>query len=458
MAKYQTPGIYTEEIPIFPPKIEKGITTAVFIGYTEKHESESGENLLNIPTKINSILEFEMLFGKAQIEENIEIIDNSVDDNADIFVQFNGNQSLHNLYYSLVSFFDNGGNFCKIVSVGLFKNIGESLSADELIAGLNSLIDEEENLLISVPEDQNLEEEEFYLVQKEILKYCKTFRGFAILNVPKTTKDNFHHIIEDYRTKTQTHPTDLSFGAAYIPNLVTNQTYLFQEDSVTVIKNGEEFSLSSFKDSDAILYLQYLHFIQKFSVILSPTGTVSGGVIASEDRRGIWKTPANFPLSNILKPIFNISKAKHDLLNVDVNGGKSINAIRAFSGRGTVIFGGRTLNGNASEWKYISVRRFASLLESDIQKGLKRFIFEPNDSITWNKITSTIDNYLNLYWREGALAGAKPEHAYFVRCGKNTTMTDLDILENRISVQIGIAPIRPAEFIIFELKQKLSAD
>lgn len=176
MAKYQTPGIYTEEISSLPPKIERTETIAVFIGYTQKHESENGENLLGIPARIDSFLQFERLFGFAQPEENIEITDDSNDKNLNISVRFNGDQSFHNLYYSVVSFFENGGNYCTIVSVGTYKNIGETLSATSLLTGLNSLKEEKSSLLIAIPEDQNLEEEDFYLLQKEILQFCKIHR------------------------------------------------------------------------------------------------------------------------------------------------------------------------------------------------------------------------------------------------------------------------------------------
>lgn len=455
MLKYKSPGTYTEEIPIFPPKIEPANTTVVFIGYTEKHDSESGENLLNIPTKINSILEFETLFGKAQLEENLEIIDNSDDDSEDILVQFNGNQSLHNLYYSLVSFFDNGGNSCKIVSVGVFKNIGEPLSATELLCGLDSLKNETDRLLICVPEDQNLPEEDFYLLQKKILEFCENFGGFAVLNVPKITEKHSQSIVENYREKTQSHHATLSFGAAYIPNLVTNQTYLFQEDLVIIKKNEGEFSLSTLKNSYEILYQKYLNYIVKFLVILPPTGTVSGAFIDSENKRGIWKAPANSKLQNIVKPIFNISNHDQDLLNVDSKYGKSINVIREFTGKGTLIWGARTLMGNDYEWRYIPVRRLANLLEKDIQKALEQFVFEPNDATTWMKIKAMIETYLYLNWKKGALYGAKPREAYFVNCGKNQTMSELDVSEGNLIVQIGIAPARPAEFIVLRITQKM---
>lgn len=454
MAKYQTPGIYTEEISLLPPEIERGITTAVFIGYTEKHENENGENLLNIPTKINSIQEFESIFGKAQSEENIEIIDNSIDDNENIFVRFNGNQSLHNLYYSLVSFFENGGNSCKIVSVGTFQNIGKTFSAVELITGLNSLKEEKSPLLICVPEDQNLLEEDFYLLQKEIFEFCKTVRGFSIVNVPKSTKENSFNIIENYREKTQNLSTTLSFGATFFPNLVTILTYLFREDLVIIKRDEAELSLSSLKDSDEVLYQHYLYSLQKFPVILPPTGAVSGAFIRDEIERGIWKAPANIELKNISEPEILINNSFQNILTIDPIGGKSINAIRKFTGKGILIWGSRTLNGNDNEWRYIPVRRFVSLLEKDIQKALEIFIFEPNTITNWTKIKSMIENHLQKYWREGALQGAKPEQAYFVKCDSNT-MNQQDILEERLIVQIGIAPIRPAEFIILEFKQKM---
>lgn len=453
MAKYQTPGIYTEEISSLPPKIERTETIAVFIGYTQKHESENGENLLGIPARIDSFLQFERLFGFAQPEENIEITDDSNDKNLNISVRFNGDQSFHNLYYSVVSFFENGGNYCTIVSVGTYKNIGETLSATSLLTGLNSLKEEKSSLLIAIPEDQNLEEEDFYLLQKEILQFCKIHRGFSLLNLPKNTEENFQMVVENYRKKTDSDVQSLSFGAVFMPDLVTSLCYSYDEGSVKIKKQEGEFLLSSLKITDAVQYQEYLSFLQKFKVIIPPIGAVAGAMLYIENTRGIWKAPGNSALNAVLKPTFNINNREQDSLSVD-SSGKSVNCIRTFTGKGTVIWGNRTLNGNSGEWRYIPIRRLVNQLEKNIQNALEIFIFEPNISTTWIKVKVMIENYLHQYWRDGAFFGAKPEQAYFVKCG-HETMTNQDILDGRLIVQLGIAPLRPAEFMILQFQIKV---
>jgi phage tail sheath protein FI len=142
-------------------------------------------------------------------------------------------------------------------------------------------------------------------------------------------------------------------------------------------------------------------------------------------------------------------------LNVDPGSGKSINAIRSFTGKGTLVWGARTLAGNDNEWRYVSVRRFFNMVEESSKKATAQFVFEPNDANTWVKVRAMIENYLTILWRQGALAGAKPEQAFFVKVGIGQTMTAQDILEGRMIVEIGMAAVRPAEFIILRFMHKM---
>ena len=144
-----------------------------------------------------------------------------------------------------------------------------------------------------------------------------------------------------------------------------------------------------------------------------------------------------------------------DDVDVDVNTGKSINAIRAFSGRGNLIWGARTLAGNDNEWRYVPVRRFFNMVEESVKKSTSWAVFEPNTAPLWIKVKSMIENYLIKKWREGALAGATPEEAFFVKIGLGETMTAQDILEGRMIVEIGMAAVRPAEFIILKFSHKM---
>ena len=157
----------------------------------------------------------------------------------------------------------------------------------------------------------------------------------------------------------------------------------------------------------------------------------------------------------MIGPTRKITDGDQARLNVDETAGKSINAIRAFTGKGTIIWGARTLAGNDNEWKYVSVRRLFNLIEESIKKASDFAVFEPNDATTWLKVKSMIDSYLYGLWQQGAFMGSTPEAAYFVHVGLGTTMTQTDVLEGRMNVEVGVAAVRPAEFIILKFSHKL---
>lgn len=188
---------------------------------------------------------------------------------------------------------------------------------------------------------------------------------------------------------------------------------------------------------------------------LPPSSSLAGVYARVDNDRGVWKAPANTTLSNVIGLTTLINKKEQEGLNVDVVAGKSVNAIRPFTGKGIMVWGARTLAGNDNEWRYIPVRRFFNMAEESIKKATEQFVFEPNDKNTWVKVRAMIENFLILQWRAGALAGAKPDQAFFVRVGLGETMTALDILEGRMNVEIGMAVVRPAEFIILKFSHKM---
>ncbi|QTE47020.1 phage tail sheath family protein [Mucilaginibacter rubeus] len=187
---------------------------------------------------------------------------------------------------------------------------------------------------------------------------------------------------------------------------------------------------------------------------IPPSGAIAGVYANVDGTRGVWKAPANVSLNNVIGPAVKIDNSDQDDMNVTATG-KSINAIRAFAGRGTLVWGARTLAGNDNEWRYIPVRRFFIMVEESVKKATYPFVFENNDANTWTKVRVMIQNFLTLQWRAGALQGAKPEDAFFVHVGLNETMTALDILEGRMIVEIGMAVVRPAEFIILRFSHKM---
>ncbi len=204
------------------------------------------------------------------------------------------------------------------------------------------------------------------------------------------------------------------------------------------------------------LYKSILTGIANTSTTVPPTGAVAG-IYAYVDRtRGVWKAPANVSISGIIGPGFTFKATELDALNVDPASGKSINAIRNFTGKGTLIFGARTLAGNDNEWRYVNVRRFFNFVEESCKKATEQFVFEPNDANTWVRVQAMIENFLTTLWRQGALQGIKPEHAFYVAVGLGRTMTALDILEGRMIIEIGMAAVRPAEFIILRFSHKMA--
>jgi hypothetical protein len=186
-----------------------------------------------------------------------------------------------------------------------------------------------------------------------------------------------------------------------------------------------------------------------------PSGAIAGIYALVDGQRGVWKAPANVSLTGVIAPTYALDSDDTDNLNVDATAGKSVNAIRSFVGKGTLVWGARTLAGNDNEWRYISVRRFFNMVEESVKKSTYWAVFEPNDANTWVKVRGMIESYLTQKWREGALAGSTTKDAFFVRCGLGTTMSSQDILEGRMYVEIGMAVVRPAEFIILKFYHKL---
>ncbi len=227
------------------------------------------------------------------------------------------------------------------------------------------------------------------------------------------------------------------------------------KEQVSDSNKTESLTLAGLKQNNTSLYNQIKSSLANQRVTLPPSPAIAG-VYASVDRdRGVWKSPANVSLNAVIGPVTKISDTDQDLLNIDPTAGKSINAIRSFTGKGTLVWGGRTLAGNDNEWRYVSVRRLFINIEESTRKASAFAVFEPNDAATWLKVKAMIESYLYGLWQQGAMAGSKPESAYFVSVGLGKTMTDQDILEGRMIVNIGVAAVRPAEFIILCFSHKM---
>ena len=476
---YKTPGVYIEEISKFPPSIAQ-VETAIpaFIGYTEIAKV-GAENFLQDPAnpvlrpiRITSLREYERSFGKCLGETGIKVTVTDTEIDAKI-----EEPSPFNMYYALQAFFANGGGPCYIVSVGQMV-AGQQPVQAQLLAGLDTLRKEDEVTLIVFPESLSLVDTENFNDDAAVVTDYAEFKALydAALNQCEDLQDRF--VVMDARLDPpedsitldtamrvfRSHgisTNSLKYGAAYGPRLETIFDYLYEEEEVEVtLEDGSSTTMAALNPvkspdtENGQLYPGVQRAVNAIPVVLPAAPLVVGVYAAVDNARGVWKAPANVSLTSIVKPTVKITAADQENLNVDTTG-KSINAIRAFTGKGTLIWGARTLAGNDNEWRYVPVRRFFNMADESIKKATEAFVFEPNDANTWTKVKAMIENFLTLQWRAGALAGAKPEQAYYVNVGLNETMTALDILEGRMIVEIGMAVVRPAEFIILRFSHKM---
>ena len=199
----------------------------------------------------------------------------------------------------------------------------------------------------------------------------------------------------------------------------------------------------------AALYWPWVQTMNPATGMLSlmpPSGHIAGVWGRNDDTRGVHKAPANEIVRGAIDIEVNITRNEHDLLNPE-----GINVIRAFPGRGIRIWGARTLSSDPA-WRYLSVRRLFNYLEESILSGTSWVVFEPNDQALWAKIRRTIAAFLVLQWRAGALFGATPDEAFYVKCDAETNPAEA-IDAGQVLCEIGVAPVKPAEFVIFRLAQ-----
>ncbi len=181
-------------------------------------------------------------------------------------------------------------------------------------------------------------------------------------------------------------------------------------------------------------------------IALPPSGFVTGIYARNDVERGVHKAPANEVIRGLTKFELNINKPRQEVINPE-----GINALRFFEGRGFRVWGARTMSSDP-EWKYVNVRRLFIFIENSIDRSSQWAVFEPNNQILWDNIRRMVEDFLLVLWRDGALLGAKPEDAFFVRCDR-TTMTQNDLDNGRLVCLVGIAPVKPAEFVIFRIGQ-----
>lgn len=468
---YTTPGVYTEEITKFPPSIA-AVATAIpaFIGYTEKAIDLVADDLHLKPKRITSLMEYELYFGSAQKEEAITVditeekdADGTVTGHKATAAVTTAARSKHVMYYALQIYFANGGGPCWIVSVGPYGAYPGTLVETELHPGLDAIAKEDEPTLIVFPEAQRLGIADYNTLHTAALAQCALLKDrFTIMDLHGSADDlnsdqtNLTTAVTNFRTS-GIGTNDLKYGAVYGPNIETTIDFDYDETKIAVVVAGAaSVSLNSLSSGDNKSYELAKAAIRDLGCKLPPSGAVAGIYAKVDSERGVWKAPANVSVATVVKPTIACTASEQGDMNVDSTAGKSVNVIRAFTGRGTLVWGARTLAGNDNEWRYINVRRFFIMVEESTKKATEAFTFEANDANTWIRVQAMIENFLTTLWRQGALQGIKPEHAFYVAVGLGKTMTALDILEGRMIVEIGMAAVRPAEFIILRFSHMLA--
>ena len=494
MPTYITPGVYIEEISKTPLSI-KGVETSipVFIGFTDKTKDENNHSLLNVPTRLKSLSEFEKVFGTAQNQEiNVNVQQTRLKESGKIVdtkVYFSEDLEIKNdfvpkkmLHYAMEMFFSNGGGPCYVVSIGGY---GKNVAPDLFINVFPVLEGFDEPTLLIFPDACLCDSNDYGNVINAALAHCQKMGDrFAIIDVPNAVSGGTLSDIDvtkNFRDRITRDMNLLKYGAAYFPYLRTGIPAYLNDERVTIKEhnvvslmaystirsdekgifegkklNGKDAVGKYLKEKDAFTYNKVKNFLSDAKITMPPSPAIAGAYVRVDSSKGVWKAPANVSLSCVIEPAIQITNNLGQKLNVDTTSGKSINAIRTFSGRGTRVWGARTLAGNDNENRYVSVRRFLNFIEESIKKALIPFGYESNDANTWKNVQSMIQNFLSLQWKNGALQGAKPEDGFYVRVGQNKTMSVQDVLDGRMIVEIGLAMVRPGEFISLRIIQMIT--
>ncbi|MDX1998907.1 MAG: phage tail sheath C-terminal domain-containing protein [Thermoanaerobaculia bacterium] len=418
-----------------------------------------------------------------------------------------------NLYNSLRLFYANGGGTAYIVSVGTYRDKATGslnpITETGLIAGLDVIKEQVGPTMLVVPDAVLLPNDgvthpkwqsaAFKNVAQAMLRQSAELKDrVSILDVygsQYTTKDDLEKIIAHFRTDVG--EVGLSYGMSYFPFLettvvpITEITYKnietgtattrlkevlgWQREDLYGPATGDEATARAIAvqaDIDAIptapdvnklnqnlttslpLMLDIERVILAKNQMLPPSGAMAGVVTYVDATRGVWNAPANLTLSSVVRPTYKLSGEEQGDLNVPVDG-KAVDAIREFTGRGTVVWGARTLDGNSNDYRYIQVRRTLIYIEQSIKAALDPFVFAANDGNTWTTVVSMLSNFLQGLWSQGGLMGATASEAFSVECGIGSTMTGQDSLDGYMVVQVTLQMIRPAEFIELTFKQKM---
>jgi phage tail sheath protein FI len=495
-SKIITPGVYIEEKNAFPASAV-AVPTAipVFIGYTEFAEW-NGKSLLQQATRITSLEEYTYFFGAA-LNAKFSIVNPDPNVQQDTFtlngiskiIKINDQHTAY-LYNSIRLFFENGGGACYILALntyggsthGLEINVDDFTGSTTKADPFESLKKVYEPTLMVMPDAIALGAICYTSVYTKVLLHCAATQSrFAIFDlIHQGSAEETEAIVNDFREKIGVQA--LNYGAAYYPWLkaaviqpaeVTLENLDASVDlehvlpEVAAIQLVKELKENQTPDADSKknYHLALKAASPTYNIILDairfkwnelpPSGAMAGVYANVDSNHGVWKSPANIFISAVNAPTVNVSHVEQEGLNVDVKAGKSINVIRSFPGKGTLLWGARTLDGNSMDWKYINVRRTMIMIEQSLKLATRPYLFEPNDAATWVAVKSMIVNFLTGLWKQGCLPGSTPEEAFTVQIGMGATMTAEDILNGIIRVMALVAIVRPAEFIEITFEQQM---
>jgi len=270
--------------------------------------------------------------------------------------------------------------------------------------GLTAFTDIDEISIVYVPDLHIVAAAGRSTLIDDILSHCEVLKDrFAVLDVPVNTAD-----ISGLTITSVARPS--KYGAIYYP------------------------------------WIKVFDPLRQQQKLIPPGGYVSGIYARTDTERGVHKSPANEIVRGAIDLEFSLTKGEQGILNP-----RGINVIRSFTGRGILVWGARNMILDPL-WKYINVRRLFIYIEESIEEGTQWVVFEPNNEKLWGRVRATITQFLTRVWKDGALMGTKPEEAFFVKCDR-TTMTQDDIDNGRLICIIGVAPVKPAEFVIFRIAQ-----
>lgn len=314
------------------------------------------------------------------------------------------------LYYAVEAFFYNGGSSCYVMRA----EFPESTTDGDII----------ESLLGSASSDLP--------GKRRGLKAFLELNDVSIMTIPGYSSPQIHSAL-----------------IAHCENCENRFGILDAAcDDMTVDKLAQYKEL--YDTTYAAIYAPWIQVYsakEKTNIFIPPSGAVAGIYARTDNTRGVWKSPANEVVRNCTALMVNFNETEQSKLNP-----KGINLIRPIQGSGLRVWGARTLSSDGN-WKYINIRRLFIYIEESIKVNINWAVFEPNDATLWSRVKGTIELFLNTLWRDGALLGSSPGEAFYVNVGLGTTMTQDDIANRRLICEIGVAPVRPAEYVIFRITQ-----